>query len=92
MSIVVIDKNELATLLQSAVATAIAPLQQQVKALSLKANGKPVLTVKEFATESGLSTRTVLAMCNDGKISFNQATIKGKITIPITELLKLQQC
>lgn len=92
MPIVVIDTQDLTQLLQNAVATAIQPLQQQLQALQLKSDGKELLTVKEFAAKTRLSTKTVTNYCNDGKLHFNQAKEGAKILIPITELLKFKQC
>ena len=70
----------------------INPLVKEVQAMRLAMQGNNQnLSLKEFAEKAGLSIPTVRGMIERKQIGYNQAGEGKKITIPVSELLKIKQ-
>ena len=78
--------------MKAALEEMVKPLQDEIKRLCLLVEGNNQnISIKEFAEKAGLSIPTVRGMMERKQISYNQAGDKKKITIPISELLKIKQ-
>lgn len=88
MSYVLINVDELTEV----IAKSISPLQAEITRLStlIKSDDKP-LSISQFAKKSGRCEGTIRNMINAGHINYNQAKSGCKITIPSSELFKINK-
>ena len=76
--------------MEEAIQKIVKPLVNEVKTLRLAIQGNHQnVSLKEFSEKAGLSIPTIRGMMERNEIAYNQAGDKKKITIPISELLKL---
>ena len=92
MEIISITKDDL----QKMIAEALQPLRDEIELIKIMLKGKPMLTVHEFAHQSGYSVDIVRKLASaegyhNRRIEFSQLTPGGKIMIPATELVSLKQ-
>jgi len=65
--------------------------QQLAKIIHLIQDTGQQITLQEFANRSGCTHHKIRSLINAGRLQFNQAQHKGRITLPISELLKMRQ-